>query len=64
MTLLSGIAFYLLTGLILTFLFDCLLVSIDPKDKLTLAEMAWVMVFWPVFCLIFLGAFFQGLFDV
>ena len=49
MTLLSCIAFYLLTGLILTFLFDCLLVSIDPKDKLTLAEMAWVMVFWPVF---------------
>ena len=63
MTLLSCIAFYLLTGLILTFLFDCLLVSIDPKDKLTLAEMAWVMVFWPVL-LDFLGAFFQGLFDV
>ena len=64
MTLLSSIALYLLTGWTLTFLFDCLLVSIDPKDKLTLGEMALVMGCWPAFILIFLGAFLRGLLDV
>lgn len=64
MTLQSSISLYLLSGWTLTFLFDYLLVSIDPKDKLTLAEMTWVMVCWPAFCLIFLGAFLRGLLDV
>lgn len=64
MTLLSSIALYLLTGWTLTFLFDYLLVSIDPKDKLTLAEMALVMGCWPAFVFIFLGAFLRGLLDV
>lgn len=64
MTFQSIIFLYLLSGWTLTFLFDCLLVSIDPKDKLTLAEMTWVMVCWPAFCLIFLGAFLRGMLDV
>ena len=64
MTLLSGIALYLLSGWTLTFLFDCLLISIDPNDKLTLGEMALVMGCWPAFILIFLGAFLRGVLDV
>ena len=64
MTHLSSIALYLLSGWTLTFLFDCLLVSIDPKDKLTLGEMALMMGCWPAFILIFLGAFLRGLLDV